>query len=260
MRKVPFNTTAATATPQADAPQKVESVNLIDRLKPKAQLNSSADEPVTDTKSSARGVYPDPPKPKEGEEATATVDENAATEPKADGSTEPDTKAEAAPSATFEDTKQIVEKKLGEFVENPEEVAMMMVRYYNIGRTFILPTLYTKILFPGQELDDVKAVAEKAIENEKKEGVKVTEGFNPYEKRLYAKWQKRDTAMQNLSFSDEDIKWLAKILAKRVKDVGVAAWMEKYDWIIALGYLELKYAAPVIAVRVNDSFEKKFAA
>jgi hypothetical protein len=257
MRKIPFNTTAAPATPQADTPQKVESVNLIDRLKPKAQLNSSAAQPVND-KSTARGVQPNTAKP--DTETTTTVDENeSTTAPGTEDTTEEGEAKPAAPSATFEDFKETATRKVEQFVQNPEELAIMLVRFGNVARTVFLPTLYTNLLFPGQEGQDVRGVAAKAIANEKDNKAADTD-FNNYEKRLYGKWQKRDEIMAQISYTEEEIKWLGSVLAKRIKDVGVAVWLEKYDWLLALLYLEFKHSQLVWSMKASDFMEKKFAA
>lgn len=262
MRTTPFTAeelgkapaAAAPAAEQTAAPKTVQSIDLLSRLRQPAQLNNSAAQPANN-KSTARGIPPNGPATTEGEttEGEETKPEGETTE----GAQEPTV---ANPTATFEEFEQQTEKKLKDFVENPEEVALMMARYYNIGRSFIAPMLYTKLIFPGRESEDVKLVADKAIENEKKEGTAVTEGFNPYEKRLFAKWQKREQLMPGTSFSEEDIKFLARSFAKYVGEMGVAVWMEKYSWLVALVFLELKYAAPFIALRVSDSFEKKAGA
>lgn len=245
-------TVAQTATQTtAETPQKVESVDLMARLRQPAQLNNSAAQP-TPNKSTARGIPPNTTTETETTEGEETKPEGETTE----GSTE---QAPASPSATFEDFKEVAEEKLSQFVENPEELAVMLVRFGNVARTVFLPTVYERLLFPGQEAQDVRSVAAKAISNEKENKAPDTD-FNNYEKRLYGKWQKRDVVMSQISYTEDEIKWLGSVLAKRIKDVGVAVWLEKYDWLLALLYLEFKHSQQVWAIKASDFMEKKFAA
>lgn len=156
--------------------------------------------------------------------------------------------------AGFDNFKETAGKKLAEFVENPEDFAKMMVKFGNMGRIILLPSLYTNLMFPAEERKDLGAMLKKRIEAEKQNK---QPDFNNYEKRLLDKYTQLEKAKMQISYTEEEITWLAKIVAKRIKDITIVAWMEKYDWAIALGYLEFKHASTVLTAKVEDFATKR---
>jgi hypothetical protein len=239
MRKVPF------ITADAEKPTQTHRVDLSARLKLSTEVPGNEPEPV---------------KPAEQQQADATEQPKAATEPKQEGATtEPGAEQSPPPTAEFGDDfdkfKDNAGKKLEQFVENPEEFATMLIRFGNIGRMFFLPGIYEGIMFPKEERDDVRAMLEKRKEAEKQN---LEPEFNKYELRLLDKWNKLEDAKLQLSYTEDEIKWLGKIIAKRIKDVTIAVWLEKYDWLIALAYLEFKHGQMIVQARAGDYISKKF--
>lgn len=170
---------------------------------------------------------------------------------------------QATSSATFEDGyKNFTEtagKKVSDFVENPEDFAKIIVRFGNAGRSIILPGLYERAMFTQPEKDELQKILLKSYTNEKAVPSKpADEGFNTFEKRVYAKWQKLEEAKQNIAYTETEVIWLAKIVAKRIKDMSVAVWLEKYDWIIAILYLEFTHAQTILAVKAEDFITARF--
>lgn len=235
MRQKPFDLQEEeVAEPRAG--EQNHRISLADRLKQKAFMQTESE------------------KKEEPEAQTETTT----------GSKEPG-KKEVDGSGTFEDGGdenggfekfvEKVEEKLSQ--EDAMEVAEMLVQMGNIGRMFFLPNIYEGFMFPGQERIDVRAVTAKAVENEK-ENKAPDEGFNNYEKRLYAKIPKLREAIENTSYTEPEIKTLAKYVAREIQDVGVSKWIHKHMWLLYLLYLETKHAKNVFQGRANDFFTKKF--
>lgn len=202
---------------------------------------------ILNSKPAAEEIKPTPPPAPEATPGTETeTTATTTTEQKPTGS--------ATFEQGFDSFKETAGKKLAEFVENPEDFAKMMVKFGNMGRIILLPSLYTNLMFPAEERKDLSAMLKKRIEAEKQNK---QPDFNNYEKRLLDKYTQLEKAKMQISYTEEEITWLAKIVAKRIKDVTVVAWMEKYDWAIALGYLEFKHASTVLTAKVEDFATKR---
>jgi len=164
-------------------------------------------------------------------------------------------------SATFEDGfeqfKETTGKKVSDFVENTEDFAKIIVRFGNAGRSILLPQLYERAMFTQPEKDALKGILEKSYANEKQNKPADTD-FNFFEKRVYDKWKKLETAKASISYTEEEVIWLAKIVAKRIKDMSVAVWLEKYDWVIAILYLEFKHAQTILAIKAEEFVINRF--
>lgn len=170
----------------------------------------------------------------------------------------------AGSSATFEDTEEEYQEfkagiagKLDGSVENPEEIAEILIGLGNMGRMMFGPGFYEGLMFPGQERNDIRGVIGKSIENEKA-NKDATDGMNNYEKRLYSKWPVLQEAIQNISFTDDEIKRFAKLMSRHIKDMGAVKWLAKYDWLLYWAFLEMKHAKGIINGRVTEAFNKKF--
>lgn len=173
----------------------------------------------------------------------------------------PKSEIPSSSSTTFEDGfngfKETAGKKVSDFVENPEELAKMIVRFGNTARCIFLPNVYDRLMFTQGERDAIMGIVTKSEKNET-ENKSPDDGFNNFEKRVYARWKKLREAKETITYTEGEIVWLAKIIAKRIKDMTVAVWMEKYDWLIALLYLEFTHASAILAVKAEDFITSKF--
>lgn len=178
-------------------------------------------------------------------EPVETKEESEQEEPTADNSSaEFDEKG-------FEEFKDVASGKLGEFMDNPEQFTEILLKFGDLIRTFIYPSIYSKIIFNGQEKIDCEVMlknrAKALMANEEYK-------FNNYEIELYAKVQKLNEHKSKIPFSETEIKWLAKILSKRLENVQMAVMLEKYDWVLALLFIEGKRFLPVGQDRVANLF------
>lgn len=169
-------------------------------------------------------------------------------------------------SATFEEDKSGVHQDPDEaaaekiekiLVENPEELAELLVELGNAARLIFGPGFYEGMQYPGQERNDIREVVRKSIENEKA-NKEPTDGFNNYEKRLYKKWPRLQNSIQNIGFDDAQIKKFAKYLGSDIERVGVPEFISKHRWIVFWLGLELTKGRDIIKSRSEDVFEKKF--
>lgn len=201
---------------------------------------------------------PDPVKPKNETPEGDTSDKDFKER-------KPDTETDAVPGSennadgkaadTFEDFEEKVYNKLND--TDAIEIAEMIVQVGNIGRMVFIPGMYEGFMFPGQERNDVRDVVRRSIDNEQK-NLAADNGFNNYEKRLLGKWGKLQEAIQNVSYTEPEIKTFAKYLAREISDMTVSVWMQKHMWLLYWVYLESKHAKNIIGGRANDFFMKKF--
>ena len=155
---------------------------------------------------------------------------------------------EEQPEAEFENlVKQF------EDADDPIELAKMIVQTYNVGRIFIVPNLYFKLMYPGQEAYDLKTVIDKSVENEKKNLAPTTD-FNDYEKRLYTKLPVLRKAQEESPWTQQEMDIEAKYLGRYIAKMTVAVFLARYMWILYPIYLEMKHAQPIIAQKGPDFF------
>lgn len=151
----------------------------------------------------------------------------------------------------FEAFKNVAETKLGEFMENPEQFTEILLKFGDLIRTFFYPGIYSKIIFTSQEKIDCEVMlrnrAASLTKNEDYE-------FNKYELELWGKLQKLNSHKEKIPFTESEIKWLAKILSKRLANVPMAVMLEKYDWLLALLFIEGKRFLPVGQDRMASAF------
>jgi hypothetical protein len=60
-------------------------------------------------------------------------------------------------------------------------------------------------------------------------------------------------------FTESEVNLLAEILEDRVKELPIAQWIEKYDWLLVLLYIESKRFVPVIGIRMKNQMLKDFS-
>lgn len=231
MREIPFENPAANA-----AGTDAEPISLLDRIKMATRSHNepSANENAEENKS---GHEPD--------------------------GHEPDGKPEEEPSVTFDETEtddpeEEAARKIEEvLMENPEELAELLVELGNVVRIIFGPGIYEGLMYPGQERNDIRGVIAKSIANEK-DNKPPTEGMNNYEKRLYEKWPKLQESIQNISFTEEQVKKLAKYMGQDIARVGVPEWIDKHRWVLYWVSIELGKSRNIVQGRVSDAFAKKW--
>lgn len=218
------------STTEQPAEYQKHVVSLKDRLKQSAALNKPVEEKKEPEQQAQQQTTTEQPKPN-------------AEEPKVEE------------SATFDDFEKKVNEKLNE--TDAVEISEMIVQIGNIGRLFFIPGIYEGLMFPGQERNDIRDVVRRSIENEKQNKPQ-DEGFNNYDKRLFAKWPKLQGAIENVSYTEPEIKTLAKYVARQISDMTVSVWLHKHMWLLYLLYLESLHAKNIIGGRADDFFKKKF--
>lgn len=226
MRSEPFDFSSGETVPTTD---KGVFVDLSELLQEETKTSSSTAE-VKDEKKSE-------------ETETATPAEEAKRE-----------EDKKEPSATIEDE---VDKQVTKLLEDPEGLANILITGGNIGRIMLLPNAYESLMFPANERNDIRDIVRRAAENEK-QNKEPTDGFNNYEKRLYAKWPKLQESISNISYTDAEMKTLSRLLARRLKNMTISEKLEKYDIFLYLAVYELKHGMNIGTSRANDFISKKF--
>jgi len=151
----------------------------------------------------------------------------------------------------FDKFKDVASGKLGEFMDNPEQFTEIVLKFGDLIRTFFYPSIYSRIIFNSQEKIDCEVMLRnRASALSKNEAYE----FNNYELELWGKVQKLNDHKSKIPFTDTEVKWLAKILSKRLESVPLAVMLEKYDWVLALLYIEGKRFLPVGQDRVANMF------
>lgn len=190
-----------------------------------------------------------------------TADTNEKSDAVTDKKTEP--AQEQAANATFEGEqpkdfegfKSEIGKKLKDWAIKPEKLSAFLVKLGNGARTFFLPSVYEWMMFPRSDQEDLKKALLKRKEAEKEN--KQPE-LNNYEKRLLKDFDTLREAQVNISYTPEEIDELAKMIAKRIQDMDIPAWLEKYDWAIFILYLEWTHADKIIYTRAGNAMKKRF--
>ena len=167
-------------------------------------------------------------------------------------------------SATFEDGKpadafEEFKDGVGNMLEEADvqTIASILVQIGNVGRQFILPNMYETLMYPGTEKTDIRETMKKYYEN-LKANKDPEDGFNNYDKYLYAKWPKLRAAIENVSYTQTEIDKLAGMIARRIKDMTIAVWLVKYDWALYIVFLELVHGKNIIDQKGTDFFMSKF--
>lgn len=239
------------------------------RVEPATANNTSPATDETNTVTSAAGASPrkgfvdlmdilqEDANPNDKDEEEVEESEREEDSEREENSSDDDAEGDEESSVDYDEFKDGFRKKVEDFIENPEEVAEMGLGLLDVGRQFIWPMWYRTLMFPGAEAYDIGPIIAKSIQNEK-DNKAPDDGFNNYEKRLYAKWPKLNESIQDIPFTKEQIQRLARMLAKRIQKVTVAAWMEDYDWLIYWGFIEFYKARNIFGARAQDFVSNKF--
>lgn len=237
MRKVPFAEALIQSNEKVNTISFEKSVvDLSERLKSK-QIDDVEEvvSSVTENNSVVWDVFDESEK-----DSNETVDSSSS-----------DDSADSAEFDDFNKFKEVAETKLGDFMDNPEQFTEILLKFGDLIRTFFYPGIYSKIIFNSQEKIDCEIMlrnrASAMSKNEEYE-------MNNYELELWGKVQKLNEHKAKIPFTESEIKWLAKIVSKRIESVGIAVMMEKYDWVLALLYIEGKRFLPVSQDRVANLF------
>src|SRR5690606_31049949 len=110
---------------------------------------------------------------------------------------------------------------------------------------------------PGQARHGIRDVIRRSIDN-KKANKDPQEGFNDYDKELYAKWPLLQDSIQNVSFTEPEINTFAKYLARQIEDMTISVFVNKYMWVFYWLYLETKHSKGVIEGRAKGFIRRKF--
>lgn len=249
MRKVPFDVEDV----EPETPQPVDTndhrVDLSKLLATPVKVSSEA---------GAKEQSPDDEREQPHTKTSTTKDGDGEEQPGKDPDVEDvDTEEVIDDDAEFDTTTDNLEDTLGGFLDNPQEAAELGVNIFNSLRTIFMPGIQESLAFPGNERNDIRHIVAKAAENEKL-NKPAMDGFNDYERRLYEKWPKVQKDIQNISYTQQEIKWFSKRIAKKIATMPTAVIMEKYGILFSFLYLELKHNQNIAAVKVQDMVHKKF--
>lgn len=230
MRTTPFNSTA----PVIEKTETVNAITFDDSVVDLSDRLKSKQAPV-----------------EEIEKEDIPQDEVKTDEPETETQSTESTDSAEFDEKGFEQFKEVASGKLGEFMDNPEQFTEILLKFGDLIRSFVYPSIYSKIIFNGQEKIDCEVMlrnrAKALMANEKYD-------FNNYELELWSKVEKLNEHKSKIPFSETEIKWLAKILSKRLESVSMAVVLEKYDWVLALLFIEGKRFLPVGQDRVVNLF------
>lgn len=243
MRKQPFtlsSETSSTATPvETTAMQAPEAkpLSLAERLAAAPVLNNPIAEEQTETTS------PDPKEEKNNPDAVPPV-------------LEPE-EITSEFNQGFQDFKEnVVKKKLKDFAIKPEKLSAFLVRAGNGLRVFFLPWVYGKIAGLSEEEMKDALLAKKKRNDAEKENKEPD--LTKYETRILGYLEKLEEANLSISYQEEEIQEFAKILSARIADVDIPEWMEKYDWLLFILYLEWIRVDKLVYSRIGKSVQSKF--
>ena len=175
----------------------------------------------------------------------------------------------AEPSAEFTDGKGSIEDETADaedFINNIAqkldeteaiELAGMLVTLFDGVRGMFGPSLYEGLNYPGQERNDIRGVIAKSIENEKANKAP-DDGFNNYEKRLYSKWPTYRKAVENIPYTEAQMKKLSELIGRKLKDKPISNMLHENMWLIYALSIEIGKASPIAGNRIQDVITKKF--
>lgn len=242
MRKTPF--VLPEATPVIETVEKVvkevkeqpETVDLLSRLSIQPKLNTA---PV------------DLPKFEFEEDKEQ---ETSKREPGIENDSE---KGEKVETSSFEDFKEnVVKKKFADWHIKPEKLSSWLIKTVNQLRVFFLPGVYAKISgFSDEELKDAIEADRVRKEFERKGEAPL---LTADQERILKYYDNLRDAQSNISYTQEEIDEFSKIIASRISTMDVPAWMEKYDWILFLLYVEWSHANKAVFNGVGKRVDDKF--
>lgn len=159
--------------------------------------------------------------------------------------------------ADFDRFKEKTAKVLGDYVKDPKKVTKVMIKFGGMLRMLLYPFIYKLIIFDSaDERRDAEKVLKRIAEG-KRTNTEVT--LDPYDQELIEKWNDFKTQKSKIMFTESEVNLLAEILEDRVKELPIAQWIEKYDWLLVLLYIESKRFVPVIGIRMKNQMLKDFS-
>lgn len=236
MRKTPYNFTAPNAGAESSSQNVTEKVTE----------QSFDDSLVTDLADVIK--RPQAPKPS-AEIITETVTETH--EPVAAETTEP---GSANLSEGVEKMKTQLSKQVEQINADPMRSAKNVLKFINLGRMLLYPWLYKKIIFEGQEGQDLDAVLSKVAELQKKnQDPEKGDALNAYEMRIWKKYQGYEGHKKGIMWSSEEVDQIADVAYLKLAEVKFLNWLINNEWALVIIYIESKRILPVVGQRMGMS-------
>lgn len=216
MRKTPFKYSKPTVNETVNTVETIEeeTENLLDI----SEILAERPKVIEDIE---RKLNEEKEKIKEEKQTAATI--QISEEEKEEAETEPE----------FEEEIKTVEKTAKMF--DPEGFAETIVEVANIGRSWIYPSIYEKIVFNQFEQKDLFDIQRKVNKAQKED--KEPELSN-YEISLLKKNEELVKAKMKIDFSGTEKKLLAKKLSRHIAEIDFIKRLEKYDWVLVLLAIE----------------------
>lgn len=210
MRKTPFKYSKPTVNTVEAIEEEKETENTLDI----AEILAERPKVIEDIQEEARNEE----EVKEEEQTETKI-----TEEKEEAESEPE----------FEEEIKTVEKTAKMF--DPEGFAETIVEVANIGRNWIYPSIYEKIVFNQFEQKDLFDIQRKVNKAQKED--KEPELSN-YEISLLNKNNELIKAKMKIDFSSTEKKLLSKKLSRHIAEINFMKKLEKYDWVLVLLAIE----------------------
>lgn len=252
MRSGPFKSSAKTETPEGGATETVARKTLKDSVVDISSILSQQAEEVKEHAS------PEPNKERKPDTDPDLDDDDDDFE-EVDGNDSKKENSDSSPKfdkEEFDKFKDKTTKVLGDYVKDPKKVTKVMVKFGGMLRMLLYPFIYKLIIFEtSDERKDCELTLKKITAAKKRNEVAE---LNDYEQELMAKWNDFIACKNKIMLSDEEVNLLTDILEDKVKDMPIAQWIEKYDWMFVLLYIESKRFVPVAGIRMKNNLMKDF--
>lgn len=187
------------------------------------------------------------------QEQDETVEEKQPTD---EAQTEATTEKPKFDKADFDRFKEKTTKVLGDYVKDPKKVTKVMIKFGGMLRMLLYPFIYKLIIFDtADERKDCERLLKRMAEDKRK-GTETS--MDAYDQELIAKWNDFLSQKKKIMFSEDEVNLLTEILEERVKELPIAQWIEKYDWLLILLYIESKRFVPVVGIRMKNQMLKDF--
>lgn len=236
MRNTPIKDFGLNTTPQqapAEAPPKVEVFDIMAHLKTPTQLKPT----VAEDKANPEPDQQAPPAESEGAQA-AEPGGSAGPKPEFD-------------EKKFEEFSKGAERTIETLLKDPKKFTNLCVTLFNMGRMFVYPWLYERILFESHERRDLQPLLKK-VAQAKRDNAKLQ--LNPYEKELLARRDEFAERKKAIPYTEAEVQLLVSHLHEKLAQMPIAQMMEKYDWVLILLFLEGQRFAPVIGDKMKATF------
>lgn len=201
---------------------------------------------------------------REAKEPEEFEDEEPEEEDEYSEETEASTEGEAAPDAPkfdradFEKFKEKTGKVIGDYVKDPKKVTKVLVKVGGGLRMLLYPFIYKLIIFDtSDERRDCERIL-KRMADAKRQGITEPITLDPYEQELMGKWNDFKAQKKKIMFTDEEVNLITEVFEDKIKELPIGAWLEKYDWLLVLLYVESKRFVPVAGIRMKNQLMKDF--